>query len=149
MRSGKKKRRSCSESRRMAGQFTLGKDERIKGKQRASTVFSKGKTLKAYPILVKALIESTEEANRSSPLMVGFSVPKRNFKKAVDRNRIKRQLKEAYRLNCLKLKEKCGQHDVQLALFFIYTGKEKVPYQQLEGKIKVLLEKVDNTVFKS
>ncbi len=133
----------------MAGQFTLGKYERIKGKLNASAVFSKGQTEKKYPILVKIIVEEREGSENESSMIAGFSVPKRNFKKPVDRNRIKRPLKEAYRLNRISLLEKCEEQKINLALFFIYTGKEKVSYHNLEEKIKVILEKVDTAVFKS
>lgn len=63
------------------------------------------------------------------------SVSSRNFKKAVDRNRIKRQLREVYRLQKHPVEQKAAAGKNQLALFFIYTGKELPVYQDLYDKM--------------
>ena len=70
----------------------------------------------------------------------GFAVPKRNFKNAVDRNRIKRQIREAYRLQKYLLKNEDGS---KFALFFLYLGKEKLPYTSIDSGMKKLLEKIN------
>jgi ribonuclease P protein component len=65
------------------------------------------------------------------------SVPKRNFKKAVDRNRLKRLVREAYRKN-----KPVGSID-NYALFFIFMGRQKVDYNTVEYNLKSLLRKLD------
>jgi ribonuclease P protein component len=72
-----------------------------------------------------------------SELQAGFSVSTRNFKKATDRNRIKRLLREAYRLQKNILNRK------PLAIFFIYTGKELPDHITVKEKMKLALESLN------
>ena len=78
-------------------------------------------------------------------LKVGVSVSKRNFKKAVDRNKIKRLLREAYRLNKDSF---FNNFSTQYAFMILYIGNEKPVFKTLETKIKVLfqlfLNKIDD-----
>jgi len=70
-----------------------------------------------------------------------FTVPRRLFKKAVDRNRIRRQMREAYRTNkhIITYKE---QIDVPFLLGYVYIGKLKMPYQKIEEKIIASLHRL-------
>ena len=84
----------------------------------------------------------------NSHLQAGFSAPAKTFKKAVDRNRIKRLIKEAYRLQKHSLSAQLSTTNQQLLLFFIYTGKE-IPDQPLVmEKINAALEKLSETLGK-
>jgi len=75
--------------------YTLGKEERLKSRKIIGRLYAEGKSIKAYPLRMMYL----QTAHTSDfPCQVGVSVPKRNFKRAVDRNRIKRLLRESYRL---------------------------------------------------
>ena len=67
-----------------------------------------------------------------------FSVPKRHFKRAVDRNKIKRQLREVYRLN----KSILDNLPEKLCIGYIYTFKEKLPYNTLEQKLSEALNRL-------
>jgi ribonuclease P protein component len=82
------------------------------------------------------------EKELATPLQAGFSASSRNFKKAVDRNRIKRLMREAYRLQKNPLQEALQAKQKQLALFFIYTGKELPDYKTVSEKIGVILNKL-------
>ena len=78
----------------------------------------------------------------SPPLQAGFGATTRNFKKAVDRNRIKRLSREAYRLQKQTLYDHLMEKNRSLAVFFIYTGKELPDYGTVTEKIGVALQKL-------
>lgn len=75
-----------------------------------------------------------------------ISIPKRLVKKAVDRNRVRRQIKEAYRLDRTNLKNNLANNKISLALFLIYTGKENPLYSEIEEKIHLLLNEINKTI---
>jgi ribonuclease P protein component len=120
---------------------TFKKSERLTSKVSMEKIFEKGSTLKKFPLILKySLVEFEDE----QPLKVVISVPKRRIRKAHNRNRIRRQLKEAYRLNRLPLKRCLAEQSKSLALFFIYTGKENPDYAIIEEKIQLLLKELMN-----
>jgi ribonuclease P protein component len=84
-----------------------------------------------------------EKNKNESAVRVAFTVPKKTFKHAVDRNTIKRRVREAYRLNYKKIFETfVNQKEKQLKLFFIYIGKEILEYAEIEKNMKTTLDKV-------
>lgn len=82
-----------------------------------------------------------EPAVNTSPFLVGVSVPKRNFPRAVDRNKLKRRLREAYRTNKDIWSGVTGT-DLQYAVLFIYTAKKEETYQRIEKTMQFMLHYV-------
>ena len=116
--------------------YQFPKNEKLKSRKLIEALFKEGKTLKSFPLLVYFLpIEHTSEAL----LQVGFSVPKRRFKHAVDRNRIKRLMREAYRLNKNMLPEK---HTKKHIVMFIYQGQQILDFQGIQKAMISVLEKI-------
>ncbi len=76
------------------------------------------------------------------PLQAGFGAGTRHFKKAVDRNRIKRLSREAYLLQKQPLAGQLREKGLSMAVFFIYTGKELPPFELVSEKIGVALKKL-------
>jgi len=114
--------------------FSFPKSEKLKSRKTIELLFEEGKSYTKFPIKVFFLpIENTENTK------AGFAVPKRNFKNAVDRNRIKRQLREAYRLQKHLLNSENG---LKFAIFFLYIGKEKLPYSKIETAMESLIKKL-------
>lgn len=111
------------------------KSEKLKSSKTIESLFLEGKTHFKYPIKVFFLSKENLEAN-----LAAFAVPKRKFKLAVDRNRVKRQLRETYRLNKHTIEEGSGTKFVQL---YLYLGKAKPQYQELEKAMKYLLKKLN------
>ena len=126
----------------MAKQFTLNKAERLKRRKIIEQLFSGGKAVTSFPIRVQYKMVD----QLTVPLQAGFSVSSRNFKRAVDRNRIKRLMREAYRLQKLPLEQALQTKEQQLALFLIYTGKELPVYALVKEKVEVVLKKLLQTV---
>lgn len=123
----------------MVKKHTYGKHEKLKSRKLIEEVFTKGQVVKAYPIRLHYLIHDNEEY---SPLQAGVSVSKRNFKRAVDRNRVKRLLREAYRLQNEELKNWVKEHNKQIAIMIIY-GNNALPETSFTmQRTEVLLAKL-------
>ena len=91
-----------------------------------------------YP--VKVIFMETESLG-DFPVQAAFSVSKRNFRKAVKRNLIKRKMKEAYRKNKSQLISE-WKHK-KLVVMFIYIAREIIPYAEIEKSIKTILNKLE------
>ena len=100
-------------------------------------LFSEGESILAFPVKI-IFLQQALSANY--PAQAGFSVGKKIFKKAVQRNLIKRRMREAYRLNKNELYKKLG--DKQLALFIIFIGKTIPDFNEIESSIKKGIKKV-------
>ena len=112
---------------------TLGKEERLKSKKLIEKLYEHGNSIKVFPLRMVYLQTSHTSA---FPAQVGVSVAKRNFKKAPDRNRLKRVMRESYRLQ----KEIVYDNLQDPYVFMIsYLGKEEKEYQEIFSKMNKLL----------
>jgi ribonuclease P protein component len=127
----------------VAKQFTLGKNERLKSRKSIEQLFSEGKKIVAAPYRILYLFTKTE---KDHALLFGIGVSAKNFKKAVDRNRIKRLTREAYRLQKISLQEKIKATNIGLHVFFVYTGKELPEYNEIYQKVGIVLKKLDKLI---
>lgn len=113
--------------------YTFPKSERLHSKKLIQELFDKGSSFYLYPFKVIYLPQAGIDVNQ-----VLISVSKKKFKKAVTRNLIKRKVKEAYRLNKNLLTAE-SQTFSNVLIGYIYTGKNVMPYQTMEGKLKKTL----------
>lgn len=125
----------------MAKQFTLGKGERLKSRKQIEQLFSEGKNFPVSPFRIYYRV-SPLITNSPSNLQFGAGVSGKNFKRAVDRNRVKRLTREAYRLQKKELQATLTQKKIQLNVFFIYTGKELPEFNTVKEKVNVILNKL-------
>ncbi|MCV9388853.1 ribonuclease P protein component [Reichenbachiella ulvae] len=120
--------------------FGFSKAERLNSKKEIDALFQKGASFYFYPFLIKYSPSENSEAQCHQALI---SVSKRNFKRAVDRNRVKRLVRESYRLNKAILDD-TGQY---YSIAYIYTAKEihKFAFVQkkLIGALKRLLAQIE------
>ena len=136
----------------MPKQFTLGKNERLKSRKQIEKLFAEGKSFVVSPFRIYFLVNSVPIAigrsmvNEKSSLQFGVGVSAKNFKRAVDRNRIKRLTREAWRLQKNELKEKMKTKGNQLNVFFIYTGKELPDFTEVKSKVAIVLKKLFNKI---
>ncbi len=110
--------------------YTFKKDEKLKSRKAIEQLFEKGKSFSNFPFRVLWKFKETP----GSVLQSGFAVSSKHFKNAVDRNRIKRLMREAYRLQKNELQGQLKQQQKQLAVFFIYTGNELPEYDLIFKK---------------
>jgi ribonuclease P protein component len=86
------------------------------------------------------------EIEQEFPVRIAFAVPKRNFKSAVKRNRIKRLLREAYRKHKHELYSALELKSVKIVVMCIYIGKDVPSYSETEGKIILSLRRLINAI---
>lgn len=115
--------------------FTFPKEEKLKSKKLIETLFTQGEAVTQYPL---KLIYTSCELPKEVKVQAAISVPKRNFKLAVKRNRIKRLIREAYRLNKPLIFNKI---ETPHAFMFLYLAKEEPDFQQLNETMQRLLHK--------
>jgi len=115
--------------------FSFSQKEKLKSKKLIEQLFLEGKSVSNYPI---KLIYLKTEMPLDVPIQAGVTVPKKNFKSAVKRNRIKRLMRESYRLNKpLVFNNSKGT----FAFLFLYLGKEMPNYKLVEENLKATLLK--------
>lgn len=119
---------------------TFNKAEKLKSKKLITQLFENGKTVIAYPFKLVYLETVFEDGTL---LKTGVSVSKRNFKRAVDRNRIKRLMREAYRLNKAQYFSNTSTH---YAFMILYIDKEMPNLKFLDSKIKILFKRFQEKV---
>jgi ribonuclease P protein component len=122
--------------------FGFPKAERLKSRKQIDALFNGGKSVSVFP--VRAVYQFSVQGEPG--LKVGVSASKRYFKKAVDRNRVKRLLREAYRLQkeelVLKLKEarQCG------AVFFLYSDKAIADFETIKVSVGKCLHRLSKNI---
>ena len=117
--------------------YTLGKSERLKSRKQIDEIFKSGKKITLFPF--RLLYQTTQEKGE---VRAGFTVSSKNFARAVDRNRIKRLSREAYRLQKKEIESVVLKNDYSLQLFFIYTGRDIPGFEEVSTSLKKLLDKL-------
>ena len=119
--------------------FTFRKEERLKSRKIIGQIFKKGNSVNAYPF--RLVWVKTSLPVSDVPIQFALTVPKRAFPKATQRNRIRRQMREAYRLNKPYLFKTLAQGEEQFAWMLIYIAKEGLPYLEMEKAMQKLIKR--------
>lgn len=115
--------------------FTFNKKEKLKSEKLIAQLFAKGQTVAVYPLRLVYLNTSFDDGAK---IKAGVSVSKRHFKKAVDRNRIKRLMREAFRLQKSFI---FNNSSAQYAFMILYIGKDGTDFDALNLKMSQLFDK--------
>jgi ribonuclease P protein component len=124
--------------------YTFKKEERLCNKRLIDELFHNGSSFLCYPYRVSwlAVAEASE-----SPVQVLIAVPKKRYKRAVDRNLLKRRIREAYRLNKQEhLYTLLSEAHKNIVFSIGYIGKEIDPYELMEKKMLKLLKQLSTEV---
>lgn len=122
--------------------YGYGKEQKLKSRKLIDTVFKEGKSIAAFPLRLYYLKE-----NPHFPMQAGVGVSKRHFPLAVDRNRIKRVMREAWRLQKSELQNKIIETGLKLSVFINYMGKELPAKDVVTEALKKCLQKLEKEIF--
>lgn len=122
---------------------SFGKEYKLCSQKKIQEIFDERKSLRSYPFVLHFKVVNQSE---KTSFQIVVSAPKRIFRKATDRNYIKRLMRESIRKNKLYLEPFLAEHNIQLALFMIYTSKEELPLSTLLKKMQKLFEQLKNSL---
>ena len=114
---------------------TFRKSERLCSRKILETLTAKGRNIHAPPFRLTWLVSPL---TKEVPAQIAFAVPKRNLKRAVDRNRMKRLMREAFRKNKSGIYAFITDRGISVALLLVYTGKETIAYSDTESKTQLI-----------
>lgn len=126
----------------MAGIHSFPSTQKLKSRKVIGQLFESGKYVKSYPIRCVYQISDYDPKYHKSHVQMGISVPKRSFKNAVDRNRIKRQVRESYRMYQEELRNKAIEKNIYIPLMLIYIDRQKPDFVKLDKKVKTLVSRL-------
>ena len=125
--------------RELVSSFAFPKSEKLTSLKLFEKLFEDGNSINNFPfklLWIKVIPEN------NIPVKVGFAVSSRRIKSAVKRNRMKRLMRESYRLNKSGFIECCMQKQIGLVLVVMYNGNDLISYSETKEKIILLLQRL-------
>ena len=127
----------------LSKKFTYQKKDKLKSRKQMQFLFSNGKAITMHPIRLIYNIENAESGIFPTGLLqAGVGAPSRHFRKAVQRNRVKRLLREGYRLEKPDFMSAISLTNTRLNLFFLYVDVNVQSQQKIQTTMKLLLQKL-------
>ena len=127
----------------MSKVFTYQKKDKLKSRKQTQHLFSTGQAINVFPIrliyTIEPITSSTITPSLTSLLQAGVGAPSRTFRKAVQRNRVKRLLREAYRLEKPNFLSQASLEHKRVNLFFLYTDASVLTQVEIQAKVKEAL----------
>jgi len=123
--------------------FTFPKKEKLCGDIRIGKLFSEGKAFIVYPLRI---VYKLSEEKSDTQVKVLISVPKKKIRKAVDRNRIKRLIREAYRLNKMEFITAINEKELHLNLAITYVSDKEADFSLIQEKIRLAFPRILSTI---
>lgn len=120
--------------------LTFGKDERLKSRKHIEELMACGKALHAGPLRLVWM----EAEDEGPAVKAAMGVSKRNFRRAVDRNKLKRRMREAYRRRKLTLYQRLRQKNKKLHLMFLHVSKQLSDYSTIDSGMNDILKKLSS-----
>ncbi|MDX9694701.1 MAG: ribonuclease P protein component [Bacteroidales bacterium] len=118
------------------------KSDRLKSNKSIEFLIRKGRILRYFPLKAHFIIAEVKEPTTKSTIKAAFIVPKRLFKKAIDRNRLKRLMREAFRKNKGSISEYFANSNKSLDIAFVFIGDQTCEYIALEQQIITMFEEL-------
>jgi ribonuclease P protein component len=123
--------------------FTYQKTDKLKSRKQTQHLFSTGQAINVFPIrliyTIEPILNTAANLSLTSVLQAGVGAPSRTFRKAVQRNRVKRLLREAYRLEKPNFISQAALDNKRVNLFFLYTDALVLTQVEIQGKLKEAL----------
>jgi len=123
--------------------YSFKKEERLCSQKIIGDMFSSGESFLSYPL--KVVFQKTE-SSQAYNVQAAFTVSKRNFKRAVNRNLLKRRMREAFRLNKPGFYDELATKELHIAVMFVFIGKDLIEFPIIEkamiSAFKKLLSKI-------
>jgi ribonuclease P protein component len=124
----------------------FSKAERLCSKKHIDKLFSDGKSFIKYPLRITYLSEKKSDTNFCQVLII---VPKKRLKTAIDRNLVKRRIREAYRTNKTDINNILKEKELHISMAILYVSNEVLEFQEIKSGIQKALENLNKEVVKT
>ena len=135
----------------MAKIFTYQQQDKLKSRKQLQNLFALGKSLSNAPLRLIYTLENIADEKISNPvplvLQAGVGAPTKQFKKAVQRNRVKRLLREAYRLELPAFKAQLPLQGMRLNIFILYMEATVLTQIEINAKMKLILDQLVKRIY--
>lgn len=122
--------------------FKFPKAEKLCNRKRIDSLFESGSSFYIHPVKVYHAVLASNEEDRA-PVQLLISIPKRNIKKAIDRNRLKRLIRESYRLQKQQLAAQCTIQNLIIDTAFVYTSRKPLKFREIHEIIFLILQRLN------